>query len=333
MHRAFLKELLHDVSENFPSLTSIEIGTDGCGPQFRCRKTQTLEALIHDYFPNINLLTHRVAPKGEYKGEHDGQAGLLKGYVRKYPEYTGKSVNSSLEFGGAIRYLINLSKVMGIDYEEMIRNEDEAAAAKPKGGVSRVVLIYCANDDGEKQKAHDFAASNPGVYDAIVEVNRDENFHTEAFEGLNSQYYFESLPSKYHDINNQCALSAKQLFCSCRKSCLPRRQCIARGESYNHLPPCPYVDITGSNFHHVHRKEQRRGKIKLNKREELENKISLIRALKQTDEDKDLNSILIKGTTTNGFNLRAALRAFDPTLEVYKASFNPPKIHKMQKIR
>jgi len=134
MHRAFLKKLLHYVSENFPSLTSIEIGTDGCGPQFRCRKTQTLEAIIQDYFPNIKLCAHRVAPKGEYKGEHDGISGIFKGYVQSYPDHTGKSVNSSLEFGGAIRHMVNESKVMGIDYEEMIRNEDEAAAEKPKGG-------------------------------------------------------------------------------------------------------------------------------------------------------------------------------------------------------
>ena len=69
---------------------------------YTSQKTQTLEAMIHHYFPNINLCAHRVAPKGEYKGEHDGWAGILKGYIQSYPRKTGGSVNSSLEFGSVI---------------------------------------------------------------------------------------------------------------------------------------------------------------------------------------------------------------------------------------
>ena len=212
---------------------------------------------------------------------------------------------------------------MGIDYEKMIRDQDVAAAAKPKGGVTRVVLISCVNDDGEKQKAENYSKSNPEVYDAIVKVDRDEDFYTEAFEGLNSYYYFESLPSDENNDIGQCSLLAKQLFCSCRQSCLQRRECIARGESYEHLPPCPYVDITGRNFHYVHRKTKTGQKVRLSKREELENKVSLLGALQKTDENEDVYSILIKVTRNNGFSLKAALRVFDPKPKVYKNSFNP----------
>ena len=100
-------------------------------------------------------------------------------------------------------------------------------------------------------------------------------------------------------------------------------ECIARGESYEHLPPCPYVDITGRNFHYVHRKTKTGQKVRLSKREELENKVSLLGALQKTDENEDVYSILIKVTRNNGFSLKAALRVFDPKPKVYKNSFNP----------
>ena len=110
----------------------------------------------------------------------------------------------------------------------------------------------------------------------------------------------------------------------CRQSCLPRRQCIARGESTDHLPLCRYSNITGSFYHYVHRKKKIGRKVKVSKREEMENKISLLRALQQTDENTYIDSILIKGTQINGFSLKAALCAFDPKLKLYKSSFALP---------
>ena len=75
----------------------------------------------------------------------------------------------------------------------------------------------------------------------------------------------------------------------------------------------------------LHFSLKRRCKIKKTKGEELENKMALIRALQQPDETSNLSSILIKGAKLNCFTLiKAAIRAIDPILKVYKDFFDPP---------
>ena len=115
---------------------------------------------------------------------------------------------------------------------------------------------------------------------------------------------------------------AKQLFCSRRQSCLPRRQCIARGESTDHLPLCRYSkNTTGTFYHCVHRKKKTGRKVKVSKREEMGKKYHCYEHCNRPM--KILDSTLIKGTQINGSSLKAALRAFDPKLKLYKSSFAP----------
>jgi len=182
----------------------------------------------------LKHISHRIAPQGEYKGEHDAIGGLMKHSFPKFSKEKGYTINSALSCGLGMRYQNEVSEVM-IDYDELIRKEDRSAADKPKGRISKFVMFYCANNPTERAIAEEFCKDHPDVYDDILDVNREGEYHTESFVGHNSHYNFQSVNSKYHQDRGQCSIEAKQHPCSCPQ-CSLKIQRIVRGESFKILP-------------------------------------------------------------------------------------------------